>query len=53
MRLEKGSGINAGFGLVVAVAMVSLNPFPSEFGSKPVGALVGQFEDQTAQKQSF
>ena len=35
MRFEKGRGASAGFGLVVAVAMVEVSPFRYEFERKP------------------
>src|SRR5215467_5603306 len=39
-RLEKGSGINAGFSLV-AVAMMLVSPFHFEFDTGPVGDQAG------------
>src|SRR5258708_7107685 len=37
MRFEKGKGARAGFGLVVAVAMVAVSPFRCESKRKPAG----------------
>src|ERR1700731_3983062 len=48
VRFEKGRGASAGFGLVVADAMVEVSPFRYEFERKPAGELERQFEGQPA-----
>jgi hypothetical protein len=48
MRFEKGRGASAGFGLVVAVAMIEVSHFRCEFERNPAGELEGQFESQPA-----
>src|SRR5437762_10828323 len=53
MRFEKGRGTSAGFGLVVAVAIVEVSPFRCEFERKPAGELEAQFEGQPAETRNL
>jgi hypothetical protein len=53
MRFEKGSGATAGFGLVVAVAMILFRPFQCEFEPKQAAEERRQFEGQFAAERNF